>query len=168
MTESNARPPLDWSGKAPFPFTRESKIRLDVDGRFWHEGVRVDHPGLARAMATWISKHPNDGRWVLENGYDWCYITVDDVPLIVRGARVEGDAIVASLSDGTEERLDPRALHVDDEGTLRCEVKPGARGGPYPAKLDRHAQLALADRLHEEGGGVVLATDAARIPLRRG
>lgn len=156
MTEANPRPALDWSGKAPFPFTRESSIRVDADGGFWHEGQKVEHPGLARAMASWVSRHPTDGRWVLENGYDWCYLTVDDVPLLVRGARVEGDALYGVLSDGSEERLDPSTFTVDEQGTLRCTVKPTSRGGPYPAKLARHAQLALADRLAEQDGHVVL------------
>jgi hypothetical protein len=156
MTEGSPRPPLDWSGSAPFPFTRESSIRIDRAGRFWHDGQRVEHPGLARAMASWVSRHPTDGRWVLENGYDWCYLTVDDVPLLVRGVRAEGDALFGVLSDGAEERLDPTSFVVDDEGTLRCSVKPGARGGPYPAKLARLAQLSLADRLREQDGHVVL------------
>jgi uncharacterized protein len=158
MTENNARPPLDWSGNAPFPFTRESSIKLDRDGFFWHEGIRVEHPGLARAMATWISRHPDNGRWVLENGYDWCYIAVEDVPLWVKSARFDNDAIVGTLSDGTEERIDINTMSVDTEGTLRCAVKPTARKGPYPAKLARHAQLALADRLREEGEKIFLGT----------
>ena len=156
MTEDRGRAPLDWSGAAPFPFTRESSLRVDADGTFWHEGARVEHPGLARALASWVSRHPDDGRWVLENGWDWCYLTVDDVPLLVRSARVEGARLVVGLSDGSEEPLDPATLSVDREGTLRCPVKPGARGGPYPAKLSRHAQLQLAEHLREGAGGVVL------------
>lgn len=167
MDQGRTRPPLDWSGKAPFPFTRESSIRLGADGRFFHEGAPVDHPGLARAMASWITRHPDNGRWVLENGWDWCYLTIDDVPFWVRSARVEGGEIVATLSDGSEERVDPRTLTVDEDGALRCTVKPGARLGPYPAKLARHAQLALAERLHERDGGFVLSTDAGDVPIGR-
>ena len=167
MTDQPARPPLDWSGNAPFPFTRESTIKLDREGHFWHDEVRVEHPGLARAMATWISRHPDNGRWVLENGYDWCYVVIEDVPLWVKSAKLEGDRLLGTLSDGTDESIDARTLSVDDEGTLRCEVKAAARKGPYPAKLARHAQLALADRLREEGDAIVLATDRGDITLPR-
>lgn len=167
MAEPPARPPLDWSGNAPFPFTRESTIRIDADGHFWHEGVRVDHPGLANAMATWVSKHPTNGRWVLENGWDWCYIQVDDVPLLVRAARVDRDGVRVTLSDGSEEKLDPAGMTVDGDGVIRCTVHPSARGGPYPAKFTRHAQLAVVDRLEEdEQGQFLLRTDGAVIPLR--
>src|SRR5262245_1832529 len=166
-TDNSARPQLDWSGNAPFPFTRESSIRLDAEGRFFHEGNRVEHPGLARAMASWISRHPDNGRWVLENGYDWCYVTIEEVPFWVKSARVDGDAIVGTLSDGSEERIEPRSLSVDEHGTIRCEVKANARKGPYPAKLARHAQLALAERLHEENGEFVLSLPNGDVKLRR-
>lgn len=167
MTDQSGRPPLDWSGKAPFPFTRESSIKLDRLGHFWHDGVRVEHPGLARGMASWITRHPDNGRWVLENGYDWCYIAVEDVPLWVKSLRFEENVLIGTLSDGTEERIDPRSLTFDDEGTLRCEVKATARKGPYPAKLARHAQLALSERLRETDEGVVLQLDGAAITVRR-
>lgn len=125
----------------------------------------VEHAGLATAMASWVSKHPTDGRWVLENGYDWCWITVDDVPLFVRDVRVDGDALMAKLSDGSEEALSLESLYVDAKGTIRCEVKSSARGGPYPAKLTRVAQLAMGDRLREEGGRIVLDVGARSIDL---
>ena len=162
MAENPARPPLDWSGNAPFPFTRESSIRIDDEGRFWHDGQLVEHPKLATAMATWISRHPNDGRYILENGYDWCWITVDDAPLSVRSARIDGDAMVATLSDGTDERIDPSTLMVDDGGNVRCKVHHDKNYGPYDAKFDRHALQALGERLREENGGFVLALDGGR------
>src|SRR5688572_19225885 len=109
---NTVRPQLDWSGNAPFPFTRESSIHLNRDGRFSHEGATVEHPGLAKAMASWISRHPDNGRWVLENGYDWCYVTIEDVPFWVQSAHFEGSQIVGTLSDGSEERIDPRTLTV--------------------------------------------------------
>lgn len=163
MTDGRGRPPLDWSGNVPFPFTRESAIRIDSDGNFWHEGQKVEHSGLARAMASWISRHPDDGRWVLENGWDWCYVKVDDAPFVVRSARVEGDQVFGVLSDGVEEPLE--SLSVDESGTLRCLVRPTARGGPIPAKLARLAQLDLADHLEEHHGAPVLRLAQRVVPL---
>ena len=160
-------PPLDWSGKAPFPFTRESTIRLDAEGRFFHDGALVEHPGLAHAMHTWISRHPNDGRYVLENGWDWCYLTVDDTPFVIRAAHVDGDSLIATLSDGTTERLAPSGLRVGDDGSLRCEVRAGAKGGPYPARFDRHALVSLGERLTEKDGGYVLSIGGREHPIAR-
>lgn len=169
-----ARPPLDWSAipapfasGAPFPFTRESSIRLDEDGRFHHEGARVEHPGLMKAMHSWISRHPIDGRYVLENGWDWCYLTVDDAPYVVRAAKIVGDEIELTLSDDSIERVDPRSLRVDAAGVLRCEVKAAKKGGPYPARFDRHAIVALGEKLRDENGTYVLQLDGRSIPLQR-
>ena len=39
--------------------SRESSIRLDADGRFWHAGELVRHPGMQAAFATWIRRHPD-------------------------------------------------------------------------------------------------------------
>ena len=165
--DNTARPQLDWSGNAPFPFTRESSIRLDAEGRFFHEGNPVEHAGLSRAMSSWISRHPDNGRWVLENGYDWCYVTIEDVPFWLKSARVEGSAIIGTLTDGSEEQIDPTSLAFDDAGTIRCAVKANARKGPYPAKLARHAQLAVSEKLREDGDAFVLALPSGDIRLKR-
>jgi uncharacterized protein len=168
MAEPPPRPPLDWSGKAPFPFTRESTIRLDSEGRFFHDGEPIEHPGLAHAMHGWISRHPNDGRYVLENGWDWCYLTVDDTPFVVRSAKIEGDALAVTLSDGSTETIAPSALRAASDGTLRCEVKASAKGGPYPARFDRHALVSLGENLTERDGQYVLAMGGRETPIARG
>src|SRR6516162_6749637 len=82
--------------------SRESSIRLDAEGRFFHEGRPVAHPKLAQAMHTWIGRHPDDGRFILSNGYDWSYFTVEDAPFFVRALRLEGGQAILALSDGTE------------------------------------------------------------------
>jgi hypothetical protein len=102
---------------------------------------------------------------VLENGWDWCYLTVEDTPFLVRAARIDGDAVELTLSDGTVERVTPESLRVDAEGNVRCEVKAGARGGPYPARFDRHAAVALGEALVERDGKTVLVVDGREVRL---
>src|SRR5271169_6603400 len=92
---------------APEGASRESTIRLDADGRFFHDGAPVEHPGLAAAMHTWIRRHPDDGRYILSNGYDWTYFTVDDAPFLVRRLERDGARVWLNLSDGTREEWDP-------------------------------------------------------------
>jgi uncharacterized protein len=76
----------DFFRRAPPPGqSRESTIMLDGEGRFWHAGELVRHPGMQEAFASWISRHPDDGRHILCNGYDWSYFDVQDVPFFVRG-----------------------------------------------------------------------------------
>jgi hypothetical protein len=155
---------------APEGRSRESTLRLDGEGRFWSDGALVEHPRLAQALHTWISRHPDDGRFILTNGYDWTYFTVEDAPFFVRSLRVEDGApgerdAVLVLSDGTEEPLDPGSLRVGPRGDVRLVVKRGAKGGPYEAKLTRYAQTQLAPLLTEEDGAAVLETRRGRVRL---
>jgi hypothetical protein len=41
--------------------SRESTLRLDAQGRFWHEGRLVEHAGLSAGLHGWIGRHPDDG-----------------------------------------------------------------------------------------------------------
>jgi hypothetical protein len=137
---------------APEGRSRESTIRLDAEGRFFHDGEPVAHPRLAAAMHTWITRHPDDGRFILNNGYDWTYFTVEDAPFSVTGVRRVGDGLVLSLSDGTEEPWAPQATRVAEGGALYAKVKARAPGGPFEARFTRHAQTGLAPFLVEPAG----------------
>ena len=158
---------------APEGRSRESTLRLDATGRFWHEGERVAHAGLSAALHTWISRHPDDGRYILTNGYDWTYFTVDDAPYFVRAVRVEEGRLVLVLSDGSEEPWDPRTTRIGSAGdgdTLYASVKQGARGGPFEAKFTPYAQASLEPVLVEAsaagdagGGGHGTGCPAVRI-----
>lgn len=129
---------------APPPGTsRESTIALDREGRFFHEGIRVEHPALERALHGWITKHPDDGRFILTNGYDWCYFRVEDAPFVVRALALEEGAVTLKLSDDTEEPLAPETLALSDDGVAYVRVKRGA----FEARFSRHAQGQLAPLL---------------------
>ncbi len=137
---------------APEGRSRESTLRLDAHGRFWHDGAVVEHVGLANAFHAWISRHPDDGRYILTNGYDWTYFTVDDAPFFVRAIRLEKDRIVLVLSDGSEEAWDPAEARVGGDSALYTPVKRAARGGPFEAKFTPHAQASLEPALVEATG----------------
>jgi hypothetical protein len=137
---------------APEGRSRESTIRLDAEGHFFHDGAPVEHPKLAQAMHTWISRHPDDGRYILTNGYDWTYFIVDDAPFFVRAVRLEKEGLVLLLSDGSEEAWDPARTEIGAANALYTEVKRAAKGGPFRAKFTRHAQASLEPVLAEDGG----------------
>jgi uncharacterized protein len=137
---------------APPPGTsRESTIRLDAEGKFWHDGERVDHPALEKALHGWIALHPDNGRFILTNGYDWTYFQVDDAPYTVRALRVTPEGVTLLLSDESEEQLAPETLHVGERDALYAKVK----GGRFVARFSRHAQTSLAPILHEDKPGAL-------------
>jgi hypothetical protein len=129
---------------APEGRSRESTIRLDTDGRFWHEGNLVEHAKLAQAMHGWVSRHPDDGRYILTNGYDWTYFTVEDAPYFVRSVRLEPNAVVLLLSDETEEPWDPTSSRIGPNEAIYARVKANFGRGPFDAKFTRFAQAQLA------------------------
>jgi hypothetical protein len=149
MNDSNAAKP------PPFVFSRESKIRIDRDGNFWHEGERVEHEGLARGLASWLTRDAETGRFILRNTMDWCFITVDDAPLVVRSVTVRDDgSVTLALSDGTVELLDPSTLRLSGDDVPYCDVKSGL----LPARFARTAAFTLLERAKATGeGGYVLA-----------
>jgi hypothetical protein len=129
--------------------SRESTIVLDGRGRFIHDGTVVEHPGMARAFASWITRHPDDGRFVLSNGYDWTYFEVEDAPFFVEAVRsVDGQPWLV-LFDGSEEPLDPATLRSNPSGALSTRVKRAA----FDARFRPSAQLGLAPWLEEGPDG---------------
>jgi hypothetical protein len=150
----------DFFRLAPPPGTsRESTIVLDREGRFWHDGALVEAGALADALHRWISLHPDDGRFILTNGYDWTYFRVELTPFFVRG--VTGDAFPdLLLSDGTNERLAPETLRLDGGDALRCRVKSGR----FEARFHRTAQLELAPWIaHDEPARLVIDGNAYQL-----
>src|SRR5262249_37130104 len=131
----------------PFPFTRESTIRIDAQGVFWHDGQRVQHPGLAEAFARWLDVDAETGRYIVKNSINWVYVTVDHAPRVVRGVADENGSLVVALSDGTRETLRADTLRVDDDDIPYCNV----RDGRLPARFAPQAAFALFEKL---GSGV--------------
>jgi len=143
--------------------SRQSSIVLDREGRFWHDGERVDHPALERALRSWIARHPDDGRLILTNGYDWCYFRVDDAPYVVTALH-DGAAPTLVLFDDTEELLDPGTLSVGEGGVVYARVK----GGAFEARFSRHAQTQLASLLvNDEPPTVRVGDQEIVLPARR-
>lgn len=150
---------------APPPGTsRESTIVLDREGRFCHESERVENRALEMAMRSWISRHPDNGRLILDNGYDWCYFRAEGAPFIVDALRLpenDREPVILRLFDGSEERLDPQTLSQDKEGIVYARV----RNSTLEARFSRHAQTELMPlvksaeppTLHIEGCDYILS-----------
>ena len=141
---------------------RESGLRLDAEGRWWHEGQPVEHPRLSRALHRWLDRL-DDGRHVVRlEGERYAHVEVDDAPYVVRSLRPGRDGeIELLLSDGSREPLCPSGVCVGGDNALYCTVK----GGRFEARLSRPAHYALAARVEESGDGFVLVAGGRRWPI---
>ncbi len=147
----------------PFRFTRESRIRIDADGHVWHEGERVEHPRLERALLSWVDFDDEARRYVLRNSLDWCWIAVELAPLVVRAVRFTDDRVEVSLSDDAREFLRLDTVRVAPDG----EVWAYVRGGALLARFDRSAAFTLLDRAAESpDGGYALNLGERTSPLK--
>jgi uncharacterized protein len=122
---------------------------LDDVGRFWNGSIPIDHEAMSNAFASWISIHPDDGRFILTNGYDWTYFTVKDAPFLVRHVENTPSGVSLRLFDGTEECLDPSTVTMSPEGVLYARVK----GGRFEARFSRAAQAEMVDSVVEGPDG---------------
>jgi len=130
---------------------RQSGIRLDADGRFWHEGGEVAHHGLRAAFWRWLDRNP-DGRYVLRlDAQRFVYLDVDDTPFVVRSMRWEGDRALARLSDDTEEELALSTVFLRPDGRAQLRVKQR-----FDAVLSSAAWNVLSTHLTAHDGSVYL------------
>ena len=142
---------------------RRTGIRLDREGRFWHEGAQVTHPGFQRALLRWLDRLP-DGRPILRlDERRYAYVDVDDAHLLVLSARWDGDRVFLHLNDGAGEELDYSSLEVGEDSALYCRV----RGGRLTARITTRAYQVLSRRIEETSAGGFALRAADRLwPIR--
>lgn len=122
---------------------RRTGIRLDREGRFWHEGAQVAHQGFHRALLRWLDRL-EDGRPILRlDERRYAYLEVEDAHLLVLSARWDGDRAFLTLNDGSEQELDYGSLRVGDDDALYCAV----RDGRLEARITTPAYYTLAERI---------------------
>jgi hypothetical protein len=110
-----------------------------------------------------------EGRYIIHWQGKPCYVDVEDTAFVIRGAsfsKARDDSssqYVLTLSDDSEEPLDPGTLYVGKENVLYCRVKKRA----FPARFTRNAYYQLAQFIQEEKGNFYLPLDGKKwmIPL---
>lgn len=141
--------------------TREdSGFRIDRDLRWWHDDELIEHPKILEAFNQGLQPD-EQGRYVLRFGNDWCYVQVEDAAYWVQAVEPRGDALILSLSDRSEEPLEPETLALEPEGVLSCRVKQRRA----KARFSRHAQFQLGEQLAATDRGTVLRIGAREVPL---
>lgn len=125
---------------------RQTGIRLDRQGRFWHQGAEVTHPGFRRALLRWLDRL-DDGRPILRlDERRYAYVDVDDAHLLAVSARWQGDRVYIKLNDDSEEELDYPSLTMAADNALYCRV----RGGRLEARITTPAYYVLAEGIEPD------------------
>jgi hypothetical protein len=140
--------PADETPALPFGLSRETRIRIDKEGRFHHEDDLITHEALARSLAGWVDVDAESGRYILRNDINWAFVTVDDTPLVVKRF-YEDDRLL--LTDGTEEPLDWASLTVSDDDIPYVRV----RSGKLPARFSRQAAYSFLEKARTDEQGAL-------------
>ena len=82
---------------------RSIDLRLDREGRWWHDGQPFDHPRLIGAFNRGLALHEESREPILRVGTQWCYIHCEDTPFIALRAQFEPARLVVTMN--TEERV---------------------------------------------------------------
>jgi uncharacterized protein len=139
--------------------SRETTIRRDAQGRWFHDGEPLEHVSLTRAFDRWVER-AEDGRYCLKNDINWAYITLEGPPYFVRSVQIgPGGQVQLALSNDTHEPLRAETLRMGEDGALYCDVSDGA----LPARFDRHAATQLEPLIGEDERGVYVEVAGRRV-----
>lgn len=142
---------------------RQTGIRIDREGRIWHDGTTIEHRGLRRALLRWLDVLP-DGRPILRlDSHRYAYVDVEDAFLLVTSARWNGDRLSIRLNDESEEELAYDTLEIGANDALYCR----ARGGRLPARVLTPAYYAIAEGIEVEGDDAFLRAGGRRHAIHR-
>lgn len=131
---------------------RETGIRLDRNGRFWHEDGEVTHKRFRKTLLRWLDLR-EDGRVILRlDDTRYAYIEIDDAALLVMSLRWQDNRPLLKLNDDSEEFLDCTTLQQSSDNSLYCHV----RDGKLLARFQTQPYYKLAEGIEEldEGFGL--------------
>ena len=144
-------------------FSRETQIRRDSKGRWFEDGVLVEHEGMKKAFDSWVARAP-DGRFCLKNSIHWVYVEIEGPPVFVRSLRIGRDRVELRLSTGGEERLAIESMYLNSRGEMFCLVHDQT----LEARFDSAPLANLSDLLEqtEDGFSLRLGEELFHLPTR--
>ncbi len=140
-------------------------IRIDKEGRLFHQGAPMIHPGINALLLEHLTRD-DEGRYIIEFEGQRCWVEVEDAPLMVQRVDVEAadGQILLTLSHGGQEPLDPEQVWIDEANVVYTQV----RHGRLPAKFSRPAYYQLAALITETPAGFGLELRGRVYTLRSG
>ncbi len=145
---------------------RSARLRVDAQGRWWHEGEPFTNERLAALFSRGLGWRPREGGGLLDGeatltvGVQWCYVECDRTPFLVTRLTAEGEPRGLWASLNTEARAEVRAAWL--EGEVRFVALHGAAPA---ARLSRHAQARCAEWLEEREGLLALRVGERLLPV---
>lgn len=149
-------------------------LRMSARGELRFDDEPVTHPRVQQALREGLDVS-DGGEPIARLGPQWCYLTIDDLPLRATAVRREGDALLMRLDDGRELPLAVQTLWDEPDRGLRAEVPSRTSGRPLGVRFTSQAHLDLAtfledgleDALEDADGPLVLVLGSERRVIPR-
>lgn len=137
-------------------------LRMSARGELLFDAEPVTHPRVRQALREGLDVS-DGGEPIVRLGPQWCYLTIDDLPLRATAVRREGEALLVRLDDGRELPLPLDTLWDEPGRGLRAEVPSRTSGRPLGVRFTNQAQMDLAAWIEDgEGDEIVLALGSER------
>lgn len=139
-------PPVDqWSPER----SGDSLMRINADGRWYHDGGEIARPAMVRAFASLLLKDEGGQHWLV-TPQEKLSIEVEDAAFIAIDVKREGDALAFRLNTDDLVIAGPdhpiRAAGDPEVPALYLGVRQGAE-----ARLNRSTYAQLVDIALENG-----------------
>jgi hypothetical protein len=126
------------------------EIKVDKEGTWYYKGFEIIQKGIVALFYEHLEQD-DQGRYVIHWQGRTCYLEVEDTPFVVWKTRLVGEedhthGVLLSLSDGTEEPMNPRSLYIGPQNVPYCRV----HGGKFLARFSRKAYYQLARIVRED------------------
>jgi hypothetical protein len=144
--------PKKWFDRLHKSAAQTFDIRIDADGRWYHEGDEIRRPALVKLFASVLMRDGDGGFWLVTPG-EKGRIQVDDAPFIVSQMVIgtSGDNREAEITFRTN--LDDAVVLGPDNPMVMQQVAGRGEAVPYieirdglMAKLSRPVYYELAAR----------------------
>ena len=142
-------------------------LRMTARGELLFDAEPVTHPRVRQALRAGLDTS-DAGEPIVYLGPQWCYLTIEDLPLRAPAVRRDGASLLLRLDDGRELPLDLRTLWDEPGQGLRAEVPARTSGRPLGVRFTSQAHMDLAAFLEEtDGDDLVLALGDDRLVVPR-
>ncbi|OPL11509.1 MAG: hypothetical protein AVO39_05385 [delta proteobacterium MLS_D] len=144
-------------------------VRIDKDGVWYYHDAEIFRKDILALFFQNLKRDDNGDYYVVTEDTRH-YITVEDVPFVVKSLWIEADETGTEratilLNDDSTEKLDAGTIRTGDENVLYCSVK----GGEFEARFSRPAYYQLAQHItyDEKSGEFVLILEGGRYLLEK-
>ncbi len=130
-------------------------FRVDANGHWYHDGVRITHPGLVRLFAASVVR-ADDGELVLRWGPHDHPLTVADTAAVIHSVaqpEAETGLFTAGLVDGRTIHLDTATVWVGARHVLYARLPNGE-----PVRFSRIAYYQMATWIVNHDGGFAIVS----------